>query len=176
MKNPHFWTVVLEKTLKVPWTARRYNQPILKEMCPECLLGRLMLKLKLQHFGHLMGRADSLENSLRAGGERLRAGGESDEMLGWHHQLNGDESESIPGCCWWTGRPGVLWFMRLQRVRHDWATDLNWIHFYFIFVYGVSECSNFFLLHAAVQFSLHHLLNRLFSFFPLYILASFVVY
>ena len=59
---------MLEKILKVPWTARRSNQSILKEINPECLLEGLMLKLKLQYFGHLMRRVDSLEKTLMLGG------------------------------------------------------------------------------------------------------------
>ena len=66
-KNWCFWTVVLEKTLRVTWTARRSNQSILKEISLECSLEGLMLKLKLQQFGHLMGRADSLEKTLMLG-------------------------------------------------------------------------------------------------------------
>ena len=62
-----FWTVVLEKTFKRPWTARRSNQSILKEISPEYSLEGLMLKLKLQTFGHLMGRADSFEKTLMLG-------------------------------------------------------------------------------------------------------------
>ena len=64
-KNWCFWTVVLEKTLEVTWTARRSNQSILKETSPKYSLEGLMLKLKLQYFGHLMLRADSLEKTLR---------------------------------------------------------------------------------------------------------------
>ena len=60
--------MVLEKTLESPWTARRSNQPILKEISPGCSLEGLMLKLKLQYFGHLMRRADSLEKTLMLGG------------------------------------------------------------------------------------------------------------
>ena len=63
--------MVLEKTLESPWTARRSNQSILKEISPGCSLG-LMLKLKLQYFGHLMRRADSLEKTLMLGGIRGR--------------------------------------------------------------------------------------------------------
>ena len=59
--------MVLEKTLENPWTARRFNQPILKEISPECSLEGLMLKLKFQSFGHLMGRTDSLEKTLMLG-------------------------------------------------------------------------------------------------------------
>ena len=62
-----FWTVMLEKTLKVPWTARRSNQSTLKEISPDCSLEGLMLKLKLQYFGHLMRRADSFEKTLMLG-------------------------------------------------------------------------------------------------------------
>ena len=62
-----FWTVVLEKTLRVPWTARRSNQSILKEISPEYSLERLMLKLKLQYFGHLIWRTNSLEKTLMLG-------------------------------------------------------------------------------------------------------------
>ena len=62
------WTVVLEKTLwRVPWSARRSNQSILREISPECSLEGLMLKLKLQYFDHLMGRANSLENTMMLG-------------------------------------------------------------------------------------------------------------
>ena len=82
------------RLLRVPWTARRSNQSILKQISPECSLEGLMLKLKLQYFGHLMRRADSFERSWCW--ERLRAGGEGeteDEKVGWHHLLNGDEFE-----------------------------------------------------------------------------------
>ena len=66
-KNWCFWTVVLEKTLEIPWTARRSNQSIVKEISPGCSLEGLMLKLKLQYFGHLMWRADSFEKTLMLG-------------------------------------------------------------------------------------------------------------
>ena len=71
------------RLLRVPWTSRRSNQSILKEIHPECSLEGLMLKLKLQCFGHLLRRADSLEKTLM-----LKAGGKGtteDEMVGWHH-------------------------------------------------------------------------------------------
>ena len=73
--------------LRVPWTARISNQSILKEINPEYVLERLMLKLKLQYFGHLMRRIDSLEKTLMLGkleGRRIRVTTE-DEMVGWHH-------------------------------------------------------------------------------------------
>ena len=67
-KNWCFWTVVLKRLLRVPWTARRSNQSILKEISPVCSLEGLMLKLKLQYFGHLIRSADSLEKTLMLGG------------------------------------------------------------------------------------------------------------
>ena len=71
-KNWCFWTVVLERLLRVPWTARRPNQSILKEISPEYSLEGLMLKLKLQYFGHLMRRTDSLEKTLILGKTEVR--------------------------------------------------------------------------------------------------------
>ena len=74
------------RLLRVPWTARRSNQSILKEISPACSLEGLMLKLKLQYFGHLMWRADSLEKTLWGQEEK---GMTEDEIVGWHHRLKG---------------------------------------------------------------------------------------
>ena len=80
------------RLLRVPWTARRSNQSILKETSPRCSLEGLMLKLKLQYFGYLIQRVDSLEKILMLGGiGGRRRRGRQDEMAGWHHRLNGDE-------------------------------------------------------------------------------------
>ena len=74
------------RLLRVPWTARRSNQSILKEINPGISLEGLMLKLKLQYFGHLMRRVDSLEKTVMLGGiGRRRRGTTEDEMAGWHH-------------------------------------------------------------------------------------------
>ena len=115
------------RLLRVPWTARRSNQSILKEISPENLLEGLTLKLKLQYFGHLMGRADSLEKTLMLGktGGRRRRGWQRMRWLdgitdSWTWVWVNSRS------WWWTGRPGVLQSMRSQRVRHDWATERNW--------------------------------------------------
>ena len=101
-----------KRLLRVPWTARRSNQSILKEINPEYSLERLMLKLKLQSFGHLMRRADSLEKTLVLGKtEGRRRRGDRGQDAEWHCQFNGRESEQAPGdgegqgspaCC----RPG----------------------------------------------------------------------
>ena len=80
--------------MRVPWTARRSNQSILKEISPEYALEGLMLKLKLQNFGHLIRRADSFEKTLMLGKEEK---GTEDKMVGWHHRLNGHEFEQTPG-------------------------------------------------------------------------------
>ena len=78
--------------LRVPWTARRSNQSLLKEISPGCSLEGLMLKLKLQYFGHLTRRVDSLEKTLMLGGiGGRRRRGRQDEMAGWHHQRDGLE-------------------------------------------------------------------------------------
>ena len=76
----------VEEDLRVSWSARRSNQSILKEISSGCSLEGLMLKLKLQYVGHLMGRADSLEKTLMLGKiEGRRRRGQQDEMVGWHH-------------------------------------------------------------------------------------------
>ena len=72
--------------MRVPWTAKRSNQSILKEISPGCSLEGMMLKLELQYFGHLIRRVDSLEKTLMLGGIGGRR--REDEMAGWHHRLD----------------------------------------------------------------------------------------
>ena len=124
-----------EDSLRVPWTARRSNQSILKEISPGCSLEGLMLKLKLQYFGHLMWKVDSLEKTLIW--EGLGAGGEGDDRGwdGWMASLTRWRCVWVnSGSLWWTGRPGVLRFMGSQRVGHDWATELIWTYGKIVFV------------------------------------------
>ena len=86
------------RLLRVPWTARRSNQFILKEISPEYSLEVLMQKLKLQYFGHLIGKTDSFEKTLILGKiEGRRRRGRQDEMFGWHHRFNGHEFGWTPG-------------------------------------------------------------------------------
>ena len=124
-KNWCFWTVVLEKTLESPWTARRSNQSALKKINPEYSLEGLMLKL--QYFGHLMQRADSLEKTLMLG--RIEGGGGEGDNRGWDGWMASPTQWTWVWASsrswWWPGKPGALQFMGLQRVGYDWATELN---------------------------------------------------
>ena len=114
-KNWCFWTVVLARLLRVPWTARRSSQSILKEISPEYSLEGLMLKLKLQNFGDLMRRIDSLERPWCWG--RLKVGGEGDHR-GWDGWMASPTQWTWVwvsfGSWWWTGNTGVLQSMGSQ--------------------------------------------------------------
>ena len=100
------------RLLRVPWTARRSNQSILKELSPGCSLEELMLKLKLQYFGHAMRRVDSSEKILMLAG--LGPGGEGDDRR-WECWIASPTRWTWvwvnSGSLWWTGRPGALWFL-----------------------------------------------------------------
>ena len=115
------------RLLRVSWTARRSNQSILKEISPEYSLEELMLKLKLQYFGHLIQRTDSLEKTLCW--ERLKAGGEGDDRGcgGW--MVSSTQWTWVWvyfESWWWTEKPGFLQCMGSQRVRHDWVNWTDW--------------------------------------------------
>ena len=113
------------RLLRVPWTARRSNQYILKEISPEYSLERLMLKL--QYFGHLMRRADSLEKTLMLG--KIEERGEGDDR-GWDGWMVSPTQWTwvwvSSWSWWWTGKPGMLQSMGSQKVRHNWVTELSW--------------------------------------------------
>ena len=113
------------RLLRVPWTARRSNQSIVKEISPGISLEGMMLKLKLQYFGHLVWRVDSLERTMMLGGigGRTRRG-RQDEMAGWHHWLDGRESE-------WTlrvgdGQGGLACCDSWGHKESDTTEQLNW--------------------------------------------------
>ena len=116
------------RLLRVPWTARR-SKSILKEIRPGCSLEGLRLKLKLQYFGHLMWQVDLFEKTLMLGeiGGQEEKGTTEDEMAGWHHLTLWTWIWVNSGSWWWTGRPGMLWFMGSlsQKWLSNW-TELNW--------------------------------------------------
>ena len=125
-KNWYFWLWCWRRLLRVPWTARRSNRSILKEISPEYSLEGLMLKLKLQYFGQLMWRTNLFEKIQMLGKIEGR------KRRGWQRmrQLDGitvskDMSLSKLQELVMDGKPGVLQSMGLQRVRHAWVTELN---------------------------------------------------
>ena len=115
------------RPLRVPWTARRPIQSILKEITPEYSLEGLMLKLKSQYSGHLMQRTASFEKTLMLGKTEVGRRGDKRGWDGWMASLTQWTWVWVnSGSWWWTGKPAVLQSMGSQRVRHNWATELNW--------------------------------------------------
>ena len=133
------------RLLRVPWTARRSNQSILKEISPEYSLEGLMLKLKLQYFGHLMRRADSFEDPDAGKDWRQEEKGTTeDEMVGWHHRLDRHEFEQAPGvdhgqgglaCCSPCGRKESdtteqqNWTVWVSSLPTSNSLDINWVSY-----------------------------------------------
>ena len=114
------------RLLRVPWTARRSNQSILKEISPGISLEGLMLRLKLQYFGHLMQSVDLLEKTLMLGGirGRRRMGMTEDETAGWHHWINVHEFEWTPGAG--DGQGGLACCDSWDHRESDTNEQLNW--------------------------------------------------
>ena len=122
------------RLLRVPWTARRSNQSILKEISPEYSLEEQMLKLKLQYYGHLMWRTDSLEKDPDAGKDwrQEEKGMIEDEMVGWHHQLDGHEFEQALGVC--DGQGSLTCCSPRGRKESDMTERLNWTEINWLFL------------------------------------------
>ena len=131
VKKAEYWRInafelwCWRRLLRVPWTARRSNQSILK-INPGISLEGMMLKLKLQYFGHLMWRVDSLEKTLMLGGigGRRRRGWQRIEMVGWHHWLDGWESEWTPGVG--DGQGGLACCDSRGCKESEMTEQLNW--------------------------------------------------
>ena len=119
-----FW----RRLLQVPWTARRSNQSILKEISPGCSLEGLMLKLKVQYFGHLVQRVDSLEKTVMLGGIRGRRRRGWQRKAGWHHWLDGRESEWTPGVG--EGQGGLACCNSWGHKELDTTKQLNWTSYH----------------------------------------------
>ena len=137
MKKAEHWRIdafelwCWRRLLRVPWTARRSNQSILKEIIPECSYEELKLKLK---FNTLATWYEELTHWKRPWWwERLTAEGEGDDR-GWDVWMASPTQWTWvwvgSRSWWWTGKPGMLQSMGLQRVRHDWATELNWVNYF----------------------------------------------
>ena len=117
------------RLLRVPWIPKRSKQSILKEISPEYSLEGLMMKLKLkfQYFDHLLQRTDSLEKTPMLGKIEGRRSRGWQRMNGWMASpTQWTWVWASSGSWWWTGKPGVLQSMGLQRVGHNWETELNW--------------------------------------------------
>ena len=115
------------RLLRVPWTVRRSNKSILREISPGCSLEGLMLRLKLQYFGHLMWRADSFEKTLMLRGDwgQEEKGTTEDEMVGWHHWLNGHGFGWTLG--FGDGQGGLVCYSSWGCKQLDTTERLNWI-------------------------------------------------
>ena len=130
-------TYLTNQYVRVPWTARRSNQSLLKEIIPGISLEGMMLKLKLQYFGHLMWRTDSLEKTVMLGKTEGR-------MVGWHHRLKGHESEWTPGVG--DGQGGLACYCPRGRKESDTTEQLNWTDdiekhvLHFVSAVSVSNC------------------------------------
>ena len=125
-KNWCFWTVVLEKTLESPLDCKEIQLVIPKGNQTWIFIGRIDVEAEIPIVWPPDAKNWLIRKDPDAGKDwRQEKGTTEDEMVGWHHQLDGHEFEADSGSWWWTGKPGMLQPMGLQRVRHNWVTELN---------------------------------------------------
>ena len=158
------------RLLRVPWTARRSNQSILKEISPGCSLEGRILKLKLQYFGHLIWRADSFEETLMLVNieGRRRKGTTEHEMVGWHHWHNGHGFVWIPGVG--DGKGGLAYCCSWGHKELDTTEWLNWTELFIGFLLFITKAgagsSGLLLVSLLLLLSLHTCHYCLHSSFP----------
>ena len=126
-KNWCFWTVVWRRLLRFPWTARRSNQSILKEISPKYSLEGLMLKQKLQYFGHLMQRNDSFEKTLMLGKMEGRRRRERQGMR-WLDGTTDSKDMSWVSSRSCDGQGSLVYRSPWGRIGYDWVTELSWYY------------------------------------------------
>ena len=159
--NWWFWTVVLRRLLRVPWTARRFNKSVIKEISPEYSLEGLMLKLKLYYFGHLMGRADSLEKTLMLGKiEARRRRRRQDEMVGIT-----DSTYMVLGGLRELVMDREAWHATVHGVKKSWTRLSDWTDLTIILHHTII------LFVPSVQYSIN-----LMRYLALYYKAKLVLY
>ena len=151
------------RLLRVPWTARRSNQSTIKEISPGCSLEGLMLKLKLQYFGHLMQRADSFEKTLMLG-KIDEKGTTEDEMVGWRHRLNGHEFGWTLGvgdgqggltCCYQGVTKSQTWLSYWNELNMNPICMLTWLLLFLVAALEFLELWDFFVELITISYSNH---------------------
>ena len=129
LKNWCFWTVVLEKTFESPLDCKEIQPVHPKGDQSWIFIGRIDAEAQTPILWPLDAKNWLIGKDSDAGKDWgwEEKGTTEDEMVGWHHRLDGHEFESTPGVGWWAGRPGVLQSIGPQRVGHYWGTELNWM-------------------------------------------------
>ena len=127
-KNGCFWIVVLEKTLERPLDCKEIQSVHPKGDQSWVFIGRTNAEAETPIVWppHVKSWLIAKDPDAGSGWGQEEKWTTEDEMVGWHHWLDGHEFWVNSGSWWWTGRPGVLWFIESQRVGHDWVTELNW--------------------------------------------------
>ena len=144
LKNWCFWSVVLEKTLESPLDCKEIQPVNPKGNQPWVFIGRTDAEAETPILWPPEQRADSFAKALMKieDWRQEDKGSKQDEMVGWHHRLSQwTWVWVISGSWWWTGRLGMLQFMGSQKVRHNWATELNWVDPWWLSILNIAVCT-----------------------------------